>query len=134
MTTVMCFGSFDILHPGHLYYLKEAKNYGDNLVVIVAKDSNFKKFKSRQPKYNEQERLEHVRGISYVNKAVLGNENDILEAVEEYNPDLICLGYDQETISMQELKEQLKKRGVKADVMRIGAYRDDIYKSSKLRE
>jgi FAD synthetase len=132
MTTVMCFGSFDILHPGHLYYLREAKRYGDKLVVVVARDSNFRKFKGKDPKYNEKERLEHVRDISYVDKAVLGSENDILEMVEEYNPDIICLGYDQETISMQELKEQLKKRGVNADVMRMGPFREDVYKSSKL--
>ena len=134
MTAVMCFGSFDVLHPGHLYYLREAKRYGDKLIVIIAKDNNFRKFKDKEPKYNEKERLEHIKELPYVNKAVLGNEEDILEVVEEYNPDIICLGYDQETISMQELKEQLSKRGIKADIIRIGAYRGDIYKSSKLKK
>ncbi len=134
MTTVMCFGSFDILHPGHLYYLREAKKYGDNLIVIIARDSNFRKFKDKEPKYNERQRLEHIRELHYVDKAVLGSEKDILEMVEEFNPDIICLGYDQETISMQELKEQLSKRGVRADIIRIGAYREDVFKSSKLRK
>jgi len=134
MTTVMCFGSFDILHLGHLYYLREARRYGDRLVVVVAKDSNFKKFKEKEPKYNERQRLENIRELPYVDRAVLGSEKDILEVVEEHNPDIICLGYDQETISVYELKEQLSKRGVKADIMRIGSYKEDVYKSSKLKK
>lgn len=134
MTTVMCFGSFDILHEGHLYYLIEAKRFGDKLIVVIAKDTNFRKFKGKEPKYNERERLEHIRELSCVDKAVLGSEKDILEVIEEYNPDIICLGYDQGTISMQELKEQLITRGIKADVIRIGAYGPGIYKSSKLRK
>lgn len=134
MATAMCFGSFDVLHPGHLYYLREAKRYGGKLIVVVAKDSNFKKFKDKEPKYNERQRLEHIRDLPYVDKAVLGKDDDVLEVVEEYNPDIICLGYDQETISIPELKEQLSKRGVKADIMRIGPYRENIYKSSKLKK
>ena len=134
MATVMCFGSFDILHLGHLYYLREAKKYGDKLVVVVAKDSNFKKFKDKEPKYNEKQRLENIRDLPYVDRAVLGSEKDILEVVEEYNPDIICLGYDQETMSVYELKEQLSKRGIKADIIRIGSYKEDIYKSSKLKK
>jgi len=134
MTTAMCFGSFDVLHPGHLYYLREAKRYGDKLIVVVAKDSNFKKFKNKEPKYNERQRLEHIRELPYVDKAVLGKDDDVLEVVEEYNPDIICLGYDQETMSMYELKDELSKRGIKPDIMRMGAYKENIYKSSKLRK
>ena len=134
MVTVMCFGSFDILHKGHLHYLREAKRYGDKLIVVVAKDSNIKEFKGKEPKYNEHERLEYVRGLGVVDKAVLGREKDILEVVEEFNPDIICLGYDQETMSVYELKEQLSKRGVKADIIRIDAYKEDVYKSSKLKK
>ena len=130
----MCFGSFDLLHKGHLYYLREAKRYGNKLVVVVAKDLNFKKFKDKEPKYNERQRLENIRELPYVDRAVLGSEKDILEVVEEHNPDIICLGYDQETISVYELKEQLSKRGVKADIMRIGSYKEDVYKSSKLKK
>ncbi len=130
----MCFGSFDMLHKGHLYYLREAKRYGNKLVVVVAKDLNFKKFKDKEPKYNERERLEHIRELPYVDKAVLGKEKDILEVVEEFNPDIICLGYDQESIPIHELKEELSKRGVKADIIRMSPYREDIYKSSKIKE
>jgi FAD synthetase len=132
MTTVMCFGSFDVLHQGHLYYLRESKKYGDQLLVVVSRDSNFKKFKKKEPKYNERERLEHIRDLPYVDKAVLGNDQDLLAVIEKYKPDTICLGYDQETISMQDLKKEMVKRGLTTDIIRIGSYRPDIFKSSKL--
>lgn len=132
MTTVMCFGSFDVLHPGHLFYLREAKKYGDNLVVVVAKDSTIKKIKNKQPKYNEKQRLEHIRDIPFVNKAVLGYEEDPYEIIEEINPDVICLGYDQDSFS-ENLKEKLNKRGMNPRIYRIGPYKEDVYKSSKLK-
>lgn len=131
MTTVMCFGSFDVLHPGHLFYLKEAKKFGDSLVVVVAKDLTIKKIKNKQPKYNEKQRLEHIRDIPFVNKAVLGYEEDPYEIIEEINPDVICLGYDQDSFS-ENLKEELNKRGMNPKIYRIRAYKEDVYKSSKL--
>ena len=128
----MCFGSFDVLHPGHMYYLKESKNYGDKLVVVVAKDSTIKKIKGKEPKYSERERLEHVRDVQYVDKAVLGYEEDPYEIIEEINPDIICLGYDQDSYS-ENLAEELKKRGMNPKIYRLKAYKEHIYKSSKLK-
>ena len=57
MKKVMAFGSFDILHDGHKHYLKEAKSFGDYLVVIVARDENIVKFKGKKPKNDENYRL-----------------------------------------------------------------------------
>ena len=133
MTTVIAFGSFDEIHPGHLYYLKHAKALGKKLVVVVARDSSIERIKKIKPKYTERERLEHIRALPYVNKAVLGTEGeDHLIIVEEINPDIVALGYDQRA-SVKDLKAELKKRGVNADVMRIGAYKEHRYKSSKLK-
>ena len=49
MTTVMCFGTFDTLHPGHLYFLRECRRYGDNLVVVIARDATVAKVKGKKP-------------------------------------------------------------------------------------
>src|SRR3989338_9001076 len=94
MKTVMAFGSFDVLHPGHLYFLKSAKKLGDRLVVVVALDRTIEKIKGKSPKYKERERLEHVRELGFADKAVLGYEVDPYEIIEEINPDIICVGYD----------------------------------------
>lgn len=131
MTTVMCSGTFDIIHLGHLYYLSESKKYGDKLVVVVARDSTSEKIKGRRPKNNEKKRIESVRALKIVDKAVLGNEGDIFEIVNEIKPDIICLGYDQK-VQKEQLEDELKKRCIKAEIVRTEAYRPEVYKSSKM--
>ncbi|MBS3097745.1 FAD synthase [Candidatus Woesearchaeota archaeon] len=133
MKTVMAFGSFDILHPGHLYFLNQAKSKGDKLVVVIALDKTIEKVKGEKPKYNERQRLEHVKGMPMVDKAVLGYEKDPYEIIEEINPDVICLGYDQDSYS-ENLKEKLAERGINPEIIRLGPYKEDIYKSSKLKQ
>ena len=56
MVKIMATGAFDILHMGHIYYLKEAKKLGDELVVIVACDSTIRKLK-HEPVTSEKMRL-----------------------------------------------------------------------------
>ncbi|MBI2646898.1 FAD synthase [Candidatus Woesearchaeota archaeon] len=131
MKKIMCTGTFDIIHPGHLYYLSEAKKYGDELIVVVARDETSKAFKGKNPLHNEKDRLEAVRMLKIVDKAVLGNKGDIFKIIEDLKPDIICLGYDQK-VQMQQLEEELKKRGIKAEIIRIDAYMPHLYKSSKL--
>ena len=129
----MAFGSFDVLHPGHLYFLNQAKSKGDKLVVVIALDKTIEKVKGEKPKYNERQRLEHVKGMPMVDKAVLGYEKDPYEIIEEINPDVICLGYDQDSYS-ENLKEKLAERGINPEIIRLGPYKEDIYKSSKLKQ
>lgn len=132
MTTVMVFGSFDILHPGHLYFLKRAKKLGTSLVAVVARDSTIKEVKSITPKYNERQRVEHIRDLRIADKVVLGYETDKYEIVEEINPDVIVLGYDQDGFA-DKLKEEMEKRKMNPKIVRLGAYKEEQYKSSKLR-
>ncbi|MCH8329004.1 MAG: FAD synthase [Nanoarchaeota archaeon] len=134
MKKVMAFGSFDILHKGHEHYLEEAKSYGDYLVVVVARDKNIIRFKGEKPKHDENYRLEKVRKLNFVDEAVLGNEDDILKVLEDYNPNVICLGYDQRTIDEEKLKEEIKKRGLKIEIKRAKPFKPEIYKSSILKK
>jgi len=130
----MVFGTFDILHPGHLYLFSEAKKFGDYLVAVIARDSTVDKVKHRNPQNNESMRLEKVKECKDVDEAVLGNKNDYYKVIEEYKPNVICLGYDQHSFISKELQEEMLKRGLTAKIVRIGPYKEDIYKSSKLRE
>jgi FAD synthetase len=72
MKKVMAFGAFDILHKGHEHYLKEAKNYGDYLIVLVARDQNIAKIKGKKAVHNELFRLEQIVKLDFVDEAVLG--------------------------------------------------------------
>jgi len=131
MKLVMCAGTFDTLHPGHLYYLSEAKKFGDKLIVVVARDNTSQSFKGKKPLHNERERLEQVRSLKVVDEAVLGRHGNIFNIIEEIKPNVICLGYDQK-VRKQELEDELNKRGIKADVIRIGSHMPHLYKSSRM--
>lgn len=132
MVTVMCFGTFDILHPGHIYFLRQAKKLGDKLVVVVAKDSTIKEVKGITPKYNEKQRVEHVRDLRIADKVMLGYESDKYEIIEEVNPDVIALGYDQNSFA-DKLRGEMAKREMNPKIVRLGSYKEEHYKSSKLR-
>lgn len=132
MKKAIAFGSFDILHVGHKHYLKEAKSYADYLIVVVARDENIVRIKHNKPKNNENQRLKNIKELEFVDEAVLGHENDIFKVLEEHKPDIICLGYDQETVDENKLKKELEKRNLKADIVRCKAFKPEIYKSSKL--
>lgn len=111
-------GSFDILHCGHLVYLKSAKKLGDYLVVIVARNSNIKKIKGREPVFDEEARREMVGSLKMVDKAVIGHRGDIYKILKEIRPDIIALGYDQK-VNIDLLKKKLNKFGLKARIVRI---------------
>lgn len=76
----MVFGTFDGLHPGHYNFFKQAKKYGDYLIVVVARNIVIKKIKKHFPNKNEEERLTEVQKYKLVDKTLLG-----------YKKILICL-------------------------------------------
>jgi FAD synthetase len=113
---VMATGTFDIIHPGHLAYLKKAKELGDELIVVIARDSNVKH--KPKPFIPEHQRLEVIKAIKWVDKVVLGDKKDIFKPVMEFRPDIIALGYDQH-FNEEELEKKLRERGIQAKVVRI---------------
>ena len=131
MTTVLCFGTFDNLHPGHEFYLKAARQHGDRLVVIVSRDETVRSVKGKLPIQTERERLGAVSNLSYVDEAKLGYTGDKMRVVQEVNPDVICLGYDQ-TSFVDELKRYLRERREEITVVRIPSHHPEEYKSSRM--
>lgn len=116
----MATGTFDLLHMGHIYYLKEAKKLGDKLVVVVAKDATVRKLK-HEPVNPEETRLNLINELQIVDEAHLGQEDDMYAIVEEIKPDIIALGYDQ--IHDEDIiKNELKKRNLDAKVVRLSEY------------
>jgi len=130
MARVMASGVFDLLHIGHLYYLEEAKKYGDELIVVVACDETVRK-KKHEPIMPAEERRKLVEALKPVDKAVVGYEDDFLRIVEEIKPDVIALGYDQH---FEGLEEMLRQRGIKAKIVRCGKYDGDLNKTRKIIE
>lgn len=129
----MVFGTFDIFHKGHKYFFRQTKEFGDYLIVIVARDETVNKVKGEYPLNNENERLEKLKECELVNEVVLGNLGDKYEVIKEIKPDVICLGYDQ-NIFVDGLKDKLEFFGMEStEVERMKAYYPEKYKSSKLK-
>jgi FAD synthetase len=117
MVTIMATGTFDLIHMGHIYYLREAKKLGDKLVTVVARDSTVRKMK-HEPVTPEDMRLGIIKELKMVDKAILGHEDDIYATVEEIKPDIIALGYDQ-IHDEKIIQQELKKRHINAKVVRL---------------
>ena len=133
MKKVMCFGTFDVLHEGHRFYLTEARKLGDYLVVVVARDETVKEVKKQPPLHDEAVRVRSLQQLRIADKVILGNSGDKLKVVVDEQPDIICLGYDQ-TFFTEKIKEKLLQRGLNVQVMRLPAYKPEVYKSSIIKK
>jgi len=130
----MVFGTFDILHKGHEYLLKTAKSQGDELYITLARDKTVLELKGQPPKFNEKIRAKNLTTkYKFIKKVVLGNITDKYKTLEKVKPDIICLGYDQ-TFFVDNLEKELKKRKIKAKIIRLKPYKPELYKSSKFRK
>ena len=131
--TVLVFGTFDLLHPGHEWLLQEAKELGDELVVVVARDETVVQVKGRKPHHNEQERIDALRAVPVVDRVMLGHVGDKYAIIEEIKPDVICLGYDQ-TSFVDSLAQELASRGLNPKIVRFTqGFETHKHKTSRLR-
>lgn len=133
MKKVLVFGSFDLVHEGHKYFFREAKKLGDKLIVVVARDSTIREFKKHQPKFNEEERVNHIRDLELADEVKLGYDGDKWRIIEEIKPDIIALGYDQNSYT-KGLKKGMKKRGLDIEIVRLKNYKPERYKSRLMKE
>jgi len=131
MRRVVATGTFDILHPGHLYYLEESRKLGDELYVIVARDANVKH--KPKPVIPEDQRLHMVAALKPVDHAILGDLHDMFRPIAEIRPDIITLGFNQH-FDEERLRQNLGERGLDAEVVRIAGYFGSLASSSKIIE
>lgn len=88
-------GCFDILHVGHIRYLKEAKSLGDILVVGVNTDNSVKKLKGpARPIQNENDRAEILSSLESVDFVVLFSEETPEKLIHSVRPDILVKGGD----------------------------------------
>ena len=133
MKKVMVFGTFDIFHEGHENFLKQAKKHGDYLIAIVARDKTVVEVKRQETRNKEQARLKILSNSKFINKAVLGSLRDKYSVIKKYQPDAICLGYDQKAF-VGDLRKKLKLFGLDGTkIIRLKSYYPEKYKSSLIK-
>lgn len=120
----MTTGVFDLLHPGHVHMLQEAKALGDELVVVVARDENVRREK-HAPITPEAHRRDMVAALKPVDKAVLGHHEDYYQIVEEMAPDVFALGFDQ-NYDEDKVQAEFDKRRIDCKVVRLPRFVGDL--------
>ncbi len=121
---VMVFGTFDLLHPGHLFVIEQALERGE-VTVIVARSENVARIKGRPPVESDDVRAAAVRAAFPAASVVLGHPTDFLSPIRLVKPDLILLGYD------QRLPPGIVEKDLKgAKIERLKAHEPHLFKSS----
>ena len=91
--TILCFGVFDGLRAEHVSYLEQARNLGDRVVVLVARDTRALATHGQLPGMNEQDRLRAVLSHPWVQEARLFQEaEELTNHVKKISPDLVLVG------------------------------------------
>jgi len=94
-TIVFTNGCFDIIHVGHIRYLKKAKALGDVLVVGLNSDASIRKIKGdRRPIVSEKERAEVLSALGMVDYIVIFSEPTPLRLIKAIQPDVLVKGAD----------------------------------------
>lgn len=130
---VMVFGTFDYLHAGHENLFIQARELGDEIVAIIARDKTVRNIKGETPDHNEKERLENLKNTGWAEMVYLGNPKDKTKVIKEYRPDIIALGYDQFAFTYR-LEKFLMDIRLDAKIVRLKPYRPDMYKSSIIKK
>jgi FAD synthetase len=129
---IMVFGTFDILHPGHLHFFKQARALAKNpyLIVSIARDINVKRIKGKLPLHNERQRAALVRYSGLADKVVFGDREGYIRHIIKHEPAIILLGYDQRAYT-ENLKGLLPSN---IFIKRARPYRPDLHKTSIIKK
>jgi FAD synthetase len=132
-TRIMVFGTFDDLHQGHLNFFKQARNLHQFpfLIVSIARDRNVFKIKGKYPNKNERARMVLLKKCKLVDKIVLSGLKNHLPHIVKMRPQIIALGYDQKAY-VQNLRKDLKNKGILVKIARLKPYKKKIYKNHLL--
>ncbi len=87
-------GCFDIIHFGHISYLKESKSLGDILIVAINSDSSVKRLKPDRPIIPEKQRAEVLSALEMIDYVIVFNEDTPFETIKVLQPDVLVKGGD----------------------------------------
>jgi len=129
---VLCHGTFDLLHIGHIKHFKEAKKLGDILIVTLTSDKFVNKGPGR-PYFNEGQRLEAISSLSAVDYVSLNNEATAVKIIKFLKPNIYCKGPDYTNQKLDTTGEIVnEKKATQSYGGKILFTKSEMYSSSKL--
>lgn len=130
---VITFWTFDHFHPWHAFYLRQARQYGDYLITVIARDATVKQIKWAFPDHSEDERMLTLTELDYIDIVELGNTTDPYTCLREYTPNVICLWYDQHSFDIW-LREWCNNHWLtNTTIIRIDSFYPEQRKSSLIK-
>ncbi|NOX72004.1 MAG: adenylyltransferase/cytidyltransferase family protein [Candidatus Micrarchaeota archaeon] len=117
MRKILVGGTFNLIHPGHKFFLEKAKEHGDYLIVVIATDETVKNRKGYLFA-SAKERKKNVEQLGIADKVIIGDEHDWGKTIERERPDIVVLGYDQKLFPS--LENKIMSMGI--DIKRIGKF------------
>lgn len=131
--TVLVFGTFDLLHPGHVYFLKQVARYGRVTIALTPDELcvYYKEKAAVNPFSARRQRL--LRLSSVANVIAADDRPGDFGIVKRVAPDTVIFGYDQHSL-MEAFKNRLPELDVVPPrVVTIAPYRTELYQSSRFR-
>jgi len=113
---VLAGGVFDIIHPGHVFFLTKAKELGDFLIVVVARDETARK--NKIVVVPAKQRVKVVRALKPVDAAIVGKYEDIFKTLYDIKPDVVALGYDQHHLA-EGIEKEAERGNLKIEFVKI---------------
>ena len=96
MKKVITYGTFDLLHTGHINILRRAKELGDYLIVAISTDE-FNMLKHKQAYYPFEQRKQILEAVRYVDEVIPENDwGQKIEDVKTHDVDIFVMGHDWE--------------------------------------
>lgn len=129
---VMTFGTFDLFHPGHRYYLSEARKEGDYLITVIARDKTVSDLKGKTTREWEEIRKQKVIQSGLSDEVILWSLTDHYALIWEKKPDVLFFGYDQKSFNDDQLSAYLSKYNLTPRIVIGKPFEPDKWKSSKL--
>lgn len=132
---VMIFGTFDGLHPGHKFFIRESARIGIELIVVLSSDNYIQSMKKTKPINLYARRKALLDECSEVNYVIPADkELGSFHVLEREKPTVICLGHDQTALKDSlELWLNSHLSFVKPEIVVIAPYKRDLYSSTQLR-
>lgn len=118
-------GCFDLLHVGHVRYLRQARALGDALVIALNSDASVRALKGpTRPVNTEEDRAEIMRALSFVDAVVVFHEERVTKLIHEIRPHIYTKGgdYTVETLNPEE-RGALESENVKIEILPLVAGR-----------
>jgi len=127
---VVVFGIFDGIHEGHRDLFRQAKEMGDELVVIVGRDKSSLQLKNKKPRLSEDERIRLLKEEELVDDAVLGDRTlSSYTVLKNLEPQVVCIGYDQEVLE-SDLRNWITANDLRIELYRAKPFQENAFHNS----